>query len=289
MPFFMRRRFVSIIGRKSAVPDGLWMKCDGCSQAVVRPEVEANLNVCPACGHHYRISARARIQYVVDPDSFEETHENIQTQDPLEFTVGGASYLAKIEKAKEKSGLNEAIVTGFARIEESRTALGVMDFAFMGGSMGSVVGEKFCRAAEDAIRERLPFIMFSTAGGARMQEGILGLMQMAKTAEAVRAMNEESIPYISVLTDPTTGGVCASFASLGDIILAEPNAEIGFAGKRLIEGALKVKLPAGFQTAEYQFKNGFIDQIVKRSDLRSLLGKLLRYLSPSRPAALAAT
>jgi acetyl-CoA carboxylase carboxyl transferase subunit beta len=283
MPFFKRRRFVSIVGPKSRVPDGLWMKCPGCAQAVYRAEVEENFSVCPSCGYHHRISARARIQYLVDPDSFQETHTDVDTLDPLDFVVGEVTYLEKVKKAKEKTGITEAIITGIGAIEETRTVLAVMDFFFMGGSMGSVVGEKFCRAAEDAIREKLPFVTFSTAGGARMQEGILGLMQMAKTSEAVRALNEAGIPYISVLTDPTTGGVCASFASLGDIMIAEPNAEIGFAGKRLIEGALKVKIPEGFQTAEYQFQNGFLDQIVKRSEMRPFLGKLVRYLAPNRP------
>ncbi|MBI5092138.1 MAG: acetyl-CoA carboxylase carboxyltransferase subunit beta [Candidatus Hydrogenedentes bacterium] len=283
MPFFKRRRFVSIVGPKSRVPDGLWMKCPSCGQAVYRAEVEENLWVCPSCGHHHRITARTRIQYLVDPESFRETHTNVDTLDPLEFTVGEVSYLDKVKKAKDKTGITEAIITGFASVEDVPTVLAVMDFFFMGGSMGSVVGEKFCRAADDAIRERLPIVVFSTAGGARMQEGILGLMQMAKTSNAVRALNEAGIPYISVLTDPTTGGVCASFASLGDIMIAEPNAEIGFAGKRLIEGALKVKIPEGFQTAEYQYQNGFLDQIVKRSDMRAFLGRLLRYLAPNRP------
>lgn len=275
-----RRRFVSVIGRKSAVPDGLWMKCTGCAQAVTRSEVEENLQVCPHCGHHYRISARKRIEWTVDPGSFEDTHMGIASTDPLGFEVeeAGYSYLERVEQAKEKTGLNEAIVTGFARVEGAPAVLGAMDFSFRGGSMGSALGEKFCRAASDAVQERLPLVLIAASGGARMEEGILSLMQMAKTADAVRQMNEAAVSYISVLTDPTTGGVYASFASLADIIIAEPGAHIGFAGPRLIEGALRVKLPEGFQKAEYQYKNGFIDQIVKRSEMRPLLGKLLRYL-----------
>lgn len=283
MPFLNRRRFIPVRGRRSIMPDGVWMKCVGCNQAIYRAEVEANLQVCPACGYHYRLTARKRIELTVDPDTFQETHQQVQTVDALGFAVGDVKYLDKIDAAKEKTGLNEAIVTGFAAIEQTRCVLGVMDFSFRGGSMGSALGEKFCRAAADAIRERLPLLVFSSSGGARMEEGILSLMQMAKTAEAVYQMNEAGIPFISVLTDPTTGGVYASFASLGDIIIAEPGAHIGFAGPRLIEGALKVKLPEGFQSAEFQFENGFLDRIVPRSEMRPFLGKLLRYLTPQQP------
>ena len=281
MAFLKRRRFVSVIGRKSAVPDGMWMKFPGCNQVTYRAEVEENHMVCPLCSHHYRIDARQRIHLLVDPDTFEETHTNVESCDPLAFTVGGVTYLDKVRAAKERSGYQEALITGKAKVEGAPCVLGVMNFFFMGGSMGSVVGEKFLRAAQDAIRDRVPLVNFAASGGARMQEGILGLMQMAKTSEAIRQMNEAGVPYISVLTDPTTGGVFASFASLGDFILAEPGAEIGFAGQRLIQGALAVKeLPEGFQTAEYQLKNGFVDHIVKRTELRTMLGKLLRYLTP---------
>jgi len=282
MAFLKRRRFVPKIGRKSAVPDGLWMKCEGCKHALYRPEVEENQWVCPRCGYHFRVTARQRIAWLADSGAFEESHTDIEAADPLEFTVEavGYRYLDKVAKAKEKSGLNEAVITGFARIEGSQTVLGAMDFSFRGGSMGSALGEKFYRASDDAIDKRIPLIMIASSGGARMEEGILSLMQMAKTADAVRAMNEAGIPFISVLTDPTTGGVYASFASLGDIVLAEPGAHIGFAGPRLIEGALKVKLPEGFQKAEYQFNNGFVDHIVKRTELRPVLSKLLRYLAP---------
>lgn len=284
MPFLKRRRFIGVIGRKSHVPDGMWMKCPGCNQAVTRKEIEDNQFVCTHCDYHHRIGARKRIEFLVDPDTFEETHKGIVSSDPLGFVVEETSYSypKKVKESTEKSGLSEAIITGLAAIEGTRTALGVMEFGFLGGSMGSALGEKFVRASEDAIRERIPFVVFSSSGGARMMEGILSLMQMAKTSGAVQAMNVAGIPFISVLTHPTTGGVWASFASLGDIILAEPKAHIGFAGPRLIEGALKVKLPEGFQSAEYQFENGFVDEIVNRTEMRTVLGKLLAYLAPKQ-------
>ena len=273
---------------RQQIPDGLWMKCPECGRVIHRSEMGQNLQVCPECGYHFRLGAWKRIEYTVDPGTFEETHIGIEALDPIDFRVGAETYAARLRRAQEKTGLREAIVTGFAQVEGVRTTLGVMDAQFIGASMGSAVGEKFCRLAEDAIREGLPLLVFAASGGARMQEGILALMQMAKTADAVRRIREARFPYISVLTDPTSGGVFASFASLGDVVLAEPGAYIGFAGTRLIEGALKVKLPEGFQRAEYQFENGFLDQVVKRSELRGLLARLLRYLTgePDRiPAA----
>ncbi|MCC6143253.1 MAG: acetyl-CoA carboxylase carboxyltransferase subunit beta [Candidatus Hydrogenedentes bacterium] len=280
MAFFKRKKFASEGRRRASIPDGLWMKCEGCRQTVYRSDVEENHFVCPNCSFHYRISARRRVELVVDAGSFDETHRNIETVDALHFAVGGETYADRIERAKRESGLTEAIITGFASIEGTRTALGAMESAFIMASMGSALGEKFCRLVRDAIREEVPLIVFCASGGARMQEGILALMQMAKTADAVRQLNEAGLPYITVLTDPTSGGVFASFASLGDIVLAEPGAYIGFAGARLIEGALRLKLPEGFQRAEYQFDNGFVDQVVNRADLRPLLGRLLRYLAP---------
>ncbi len=267
------------------IPDGLWMKCAACQQTVYRPEVEENMHVCPACGHHYRIGSRQRLELLMDPGSFQETGTNLKTVDPLGFRVGEETYMDRLERAREESGLRDALLTGFAAIEGFRIAVGVMESAFIMASMGSVLGEKFCRLVRDAIREKVPLVVFAASGGARMQEGILALMQMAKTADAVREINDAGLPYISVLTDPTSGGVLASFAGLGDIILAEPGAYIGFAGTRLIEGALKVKLPEGFQRAEYQFENGFIDQIVKRTEMRPFLARLLRCLSPQSARA----
>ncbi len=287
MPFLKRRRFVSVIGRRSQVPDGVWLKCPGCGRSVTRVEVDSNCNVCPHCSYHYLVSASRRIELMVDSGSFEERHTGIESTDPLSFVVEEVdySYPKKFERTQKKSGMHEAIITGVAKIEEAPVSLAVMDFNFMGGSMGSVVGEKICRAADDAVRDRIPFVTFAASGGARMEEGILSLMQMAKTSDAVRALNEAGVPYISVLTHPTTGGVFASFSSLGDVILAEPGAHIGFAGPRLIEGALRVKLPEGFQKAEYQFDNGYVDQIVGRPQLRAMLAKLIRYLAPQKAAA----
>lgn len=280
MSFFKRSKFGGFGGEKSNVPDGVWMKCTACNEAVYRNEVEENFHVCPVCNHHFRIGARERLSQIVDEDSFEETHSTIESADPLEFVVGKETYTQRMERAQAATGLREALLTGTATIEEQPLSVGAMDPHFIMASMGSAVGERFYRAVQDAIRMRVGFVCFAASGGARMQEGILALMQMAKTTDAVRQMNEAGVPFISVLTDATTGGVYASFASLGDVILAEPDANIGFAGKRLIESALSVKLPEGFQTAEYHFENGFIDRIVERRDLRATLGKLLAYLNP---------
>ncbi|MDQ1257897.1 MAG: Acetyl-coenzyme carboxylase carboxyl transferase subunit beta [Candidatus Hydrogenedentes bacterium] len=281
MSFFNRRRFIPVIGRPSAVPAGLWQKCPGCKQAVFRAEVEKNLQVCPVCGYHYRIGALERIRILTDPGTFTETHAEIVSADPLGFVSDGESYPSRLKRAEKVSGLTQALLTGLARIEDALTVLGVVDWRFIMGSMGSAFGERFCRAAQDAIEQRLPYVCFAASGGARMHEGTLALMQMVKTSNAVRAMNEAGVPFISVLTDPTSGGVFASFASLGDVVLAEPNAYIGFAGTRLIEGALGVKTPKGFQRSEYQYENGFLDAIVPRRELRPYLGRLLRYLTPS--------
>lgn len=289
MAFFKQNRFFGVGRGKKSIPDGLWQKCPACGQIVYRSEVEAGQHVCPHCKHHHRVDARARVAITVDAGTFVETHANIHTRDPLHFSVGEESYADRVRRVREKTGLDEALLTGFAEIEGSRAALGVMDSNFIMASMGSALGEKFARLCEDAVRERVPVVVFAASGGARMQEGTLALMQMAKTAGAVRGLNEAGMPYIVVLTDPTSGGVFASFASLGDIILAEPKAYIGFAGARLIEGALRVKLPEGFQRAEYQFENGFIDQIVPRAELRPYLGRLLRYLGPHRAGVAAAS
>ena len=281
MSLFKRSKFAGFIGNKNPkVPDGLWIKCTSCKTTIYKSEVEENQNLCPTCGYHFRIGAKERFEKLLDPDTFVETHDNILSADPLNFTVGKETYAERVERARETSGLNEGLITGFGEIMEQKTVIGAMDAKFIMASMGSALGEKFCRAAKDAIEHKLPFVCFTASGGARMQEGILALMQMAKTTDAVRQMNEASVPFVTVLTDATMGGVYASFASLGDITLAEPGANIGFAGKRLIESALKVKLPEGFQTAEYQFDNGFVDRIVERKDLRPFLGQLLSYLNP---------
>ena len=240
---------------------------------------------CPLCGYHYRITVAERIRLVFDPESFQETRAELASTDPLGFSVGKETYAKRLQRARETSGNSEAMVTGFATLEGMRLAAGIMDPDFIMGSMGAVVGEKFCLLAEDAIRERVPVLVFAASGGARMQEGIVALMQMARTAEAVARLNEASIPYISVLTDPTTGGVYASFASLGDLVIAEPGAYIGFAGKRLIEGALKTTLPEGFQRAEFLLEHGFLDAVVRRSELRSWLSRAFSLLAGGRQYA----
>ncbi|MFP4502708.1 MAG: acetyl-CoA carboxylase, carboxyltransferase subunit beta [Candidatus Hydrogenedentota bacterium] len=280
MAFFKRKRIQQRGGRGN-MPDGVWMKCEQCQGTVYRSEVEERLMTCPDCGYHFRIGAHTRLEQVLDPGSFTETHAHLETEDPLGFEVGGETYRERIERAKTRSGLHDAILTGFGTLEGTRTAIGVMDTSFIMASMGSVLGEKLCRLFEDAIEARTPVVVFCASGGARMQEGILALMQMAKTADSVQRVNAAGLPYITVLTDPTTGGVFASFASLGDFVLAEPGAYIGFAGQRLIAGAMKVRLPEGFQRAEYQFENGFIDRIVPRAEMRGFLGRLLRYLDPA--------
>jgi len=285
MALFGHKGFGFGRSRKQNIPDGLWIKCPACGQTTYKTEVEENGQICPSCGHHYRLGARQRITMLLDEGSFDETNTHLQTADPLGFAVGKETYPERIERARKQSGVGEAVITGLGAIEGSRVAIAAMDPAFVMASMGSVVGEKFCRLADDAIRLRLPFIMCAASGGARMQEGILALMQMAKTTDAVRRMNDAGIPYIVIQTDATSGGVYASFASLGDITIAEPKAYIGFAGARLIEGALKVKLPEGFQRAEYQFDNGFVDKIVPREELRPFLGKLLSYIAPEHREA----
>lgn len=251
---------------------GKWLKCDNCREILYKEDVKTNLSVCPNCNKHFRLSARRRILQIVDEGTFEEINENMQTLDPLNFE----GYLDKIKTLQDKTNIKEAIKTGFGKIEGEDVALGVMDANFMMGSMGSVVGEKIACFVEETIKRRLPLILFCTSGGARMQEGIVSLMQMAKTSSSLARLDNEGLLYISVLTDPTTGGVTASFASLGDIILAEPGSLIGFAGPRVIEQTMKQKLPEGFQKAEFLLEHGFIDKIVERKDMKSVLAKILK-------------
>lgn len=256
------------------VPDGLWSKCPQCNEILFARDLERNLKVCPKCDHHHKLRARERLQLLVDENSFEEFDANLTSLDPLGFP----DYRDKIERARQKTGLTDAILTGYARIEGKRFVIGVADFAFMGGSMGSVVGEKIVRAMERGAQERLPVVMVTAnGGGARMQEGILSLMQMAKTSAGVSQLDRAGVPYIVVLTDPTMAGVYASYASLGDIILAEPGALIGFAGRRVGNQDMGVKLPDDFQTAEFQFRSGQIDRVVPRKELRVTLSKLLTF------------
>ena len=251
---------------------GKWVKCDSCKEILYKEDVHKNYSVCPNCGKHFRISARRRLEQIVDENTFEEMDSNLQTTDPLQFE----GYTKKIALLQEKTKINEAVKTGIGKINGEQAVIAIMDGNFLMGSMGRVVGEKITRAIETAIEKRLPLIMFCVSGGARMQEGIISLMQMAKTSSALAKLDDAGLLYISVLTDPTTGGVTASFAMLGDIILAEPDALIGFAGPRVIEQTLKQKLPEGFQRSEFLLEHGFIDKIVTRKDMKDTLSQILK-------------
>lgn len=253
----------------------LWSKCFNCNSSIPTKELEKNLMVCPNCTYHFRINAQTRIEQFVDEGTFEELYANILPADPLKF-VDTSPYSEKQVAAKEKTGLNDAVITGFGKIDGEETALAIMDFEYMGGSMGSVVGEKITRIIEAALERKLPVIVFTASGGARMQESALSLMQMAKTSCAISRMNDEKLLYMTILTEPTFGGVTASFGTLGDIILAEQGARIGFAGRRVIEQTIRQKLPADFQTAEYLMKFGQVDIVTARKDLKSTVSKLLQ-------------
>ncbi len=256
-----------------------WVRCPGCSRILFSREVKRNLSVCSECGHHFRIGARQRIEITVDPESFQELFGNLMTADPLTF-VDSKPYVKRAEEARRKSGENEAVIVGKANVFDHRIVVSVMDFDFMGGSMGSVVGEKVTLAVEEAVAHSLPVVSFTASGGARMQEGLISLLQMAKTTGAVTRMQGKGLPFISVLTDPTTGGVAASFGMLGDIIIAEPGALIGFAGRRVIEQTINEKPPENFQKAEELMRHGMIDMIVERKLIRPTLGRILDYFDP---------
>ena len=251
---------------------GKWIKCDNCKQILYKEEVHNNFSVCPNCGKHFRISSRRRIKQIVDEGTFEEIGAEVETQDPLNFD----GYLKKIETLREKTKINEAVKCGICEINGEKAVLAVMDSNFMMGSMGSCVGERITLAIEKSIELKLPLVIFCVSGGARMQEGIISLMQMAKTSAALAKHNKAGLLYISILTDPTTGGVTASFASLGDVILAEPNALIGFAGPRVIEQTINQKLPEGFQRSEFLLEHGFVDKIVERKDMKETLYKIIK-------------
>ena len=252
----------------------LWTKCVHCEAQLTKKELEDNMMVCPMCDYDFRINARERIHQLFDKDSFEELFKEIKPTDPLNFT-DTVSYAERLDKAKAKTGLDEAVITGIGEIEGHKVATAVMDFDFMGGSMGSVVGEKVTRIIEEAIKRRLPVLAITSSGGARMQESALSLMQMAKTSCAVSRLDEAGLLYINLLTEPTFGGITASFGTLGDIIIAEQGARIGFAGRRVIEQTIRQKLPADFQTAEYLLKYGQVDMVSKRSELRKNLASIL--------------
>jgi len=261
--------------REEPKPSGqLWVKCNSCNEIIYRKVIERNLQVCPKCNYHFQIPARRRIDSVVDPGTFIECDADLISTDPIEFK-DSKRYPSRIKESQEKTGQKDAILCGEARIEGQPTMIGICEFNFMGGSLGSVVGEKITRLIERAIEKRVGVVIFCASGGARMQEGILSLMQMAKTSGALAKLQEASLLYISVLTDPTTGGVSASIAMLGNIIIAEPKAMIGFAGPRVIKDTIRAELPEGFQRAEYLLEHGMVDLIVERKDLRHTLASLL--------------
>lgn len=255
-----------------------WVKCAQCHELVHASELEKNCHCCPKCDHHYRLTGEQRIALLADNGSFEELFSHLRTSDPLSF-VDTEPYTDRMKSAQHKSGRNEAVMCGTATLHEVKIALGVLDFSFMGGSMGSVVGERLTRLIEHALDKRLPLIIVSASGGARMQESIFSLMQMAKTSAALARLHEARIPYISVLTNPTTGGVTASFASLGDVIVAEPDALIGFAGPRVVEQTMRQKLPPKAQRAEFLLEKGMIDCIVNRHDLKDRLYTLIQFFT----------
>jgi acetyl-CoA carboxylase carboxyl transferase subunit beta len=275
---------ISTEKRTRSVPEGVWIKCPECDAQLYRTELERNLYVCPKCDHHMRIGARRRLEFFLDPDSQQEIAASLEPQDPLRFR-DSKRYRDRISQAQKKTGEKDALVAVSGTLFERPVVACAFEFAFMGGSMGSVVGERFCRAAKQSADNRMPLISFSASGGARMQEALFSLLQMAKTSAALAVLGKMRIPFISVLTDPTTGGVSASLAMLGDVNIAEPKALIGFAGPRVIEQTVRQKLPEGFQRSEFLLDHGAIDMIVDRREMREQIADLLaKFEHRSRPA-----
>jgi acetyl-CoA carboxylase carboxyl transferase subunit beta len=272
-------KFPQFRPRRESYPEKLWTRCPSCEEQLFNKHLEKAMSVCPSCGHHFRLPAPVRLGQLIDVDSFEERDPGLVSQDPLGF-VDQKAYPDRIAAAQLATGLRDAAIWGIGRIEGQRIAILVMDFGFMGGSMGAVVGEKVARAAEGALAERVPLVIVSASGGARMQEGTMALMQLAKTMAALERLRAANVPYVSVMSDPTTGGVFASYAAMGDVNLAEPNALIGFAGARVGAGTIGQELPPGFQRTEFLFRHGFVDRVVHRSEMRTELARILRYLAP---------
>ena len=262
---------------RSEVPEGLWTKCDECGEALFQTVLEENLWTCPHCDHHFRVPAKVYLGFLVDPGSFEERFADLVSGDPLEFRDAKMRYPDRIKHAQKETGLNDAALSGVATVGGKPVSLTLMDFFFMGGSMGSVVGEKVARSIEVALAERRALILVSSTGGARMQEGILSLMQMAKTSALLARLQDERLPFLSILTDPSTAGVLASYASLGDVILAERKALVGFAGARVIRQTIGEELPEGFQRAEFVREKGFVDRVVHRKRMRDEVSTLLEF------------
>jgi acetyl-CoA carboxylase carboxyl transferase subunit beta len=267
----------SFRARRDSYPPDLWTKCPTCGDMLFNKQLEKADRICPTCGHHFRLSAEARLEMLLDGGTFRERDAGLQSVDPLGF-VDQKPYPERVATAQAQTGLRDAAVRGVGVIEGQTVSICVMDFGFMGGSMGAVVGEKVARAAEDALAERVPLIIVSASGGARMQEGTLALMQLAKTVAVLERVRASRVPFISVMSDPTTGGVFASYAVLGDVNLAEPNALIGFAGARVAAGTIAQELPPGFQRTEFLFEHGFVDRIVHRRELRAEIAALLRFM-----------
>jgi len=266
---------------KREVPEGLWTKCPGCGDIIYRIELEKSIWVCGNCDYHFSISARQYVEILADPGSFQELFHSITSRDPLEFKDAKEKYSLKLKKTMLRTNLSEAVFTGTAQLHGRDVVLAIFDFGFLGGSMGSAVGEKIARAGLEALKRRAPLIVLSRSGGARMHESILSLMQMAKTSAVLARLQDAAVPFLSIMSNPTTGGVSASFASLGDVILAEPRAQIGFAGPRVIRETINQELPEGFQTAEFVQECGFVDRIVSRTRMRAEINRILTFLCAS--------
>lgn len=259
--------------------EGLWVKCEGCRQIIWKKELEENLNVCPKCNAHFRIDAPTRLMLLLDEDSIETTEDNLASTDPLKFT-DTRPYKARLEKSQEATGLKDAIINATGTMNGRPVVVSAMEYSFIGGSMGAVVGEAITRAVERACKQKKPMIVVSASGGARMMEGVVSLMQMAKISAALARLDSARLPYISVLTDPTTGGVTASYAMLGDLNIAEPGALIGFAGPRVIEQTIRQKLPEGFQTSEFLLQHGMLDAVIQRKDMKAYISRALDFMMP---------
>ncbi len=279
MAWFRRtKENISPDSQKKDLPDGLWEKCPGCGEILHKKQIEASYYTCNKCSHHFRISADDYIKLLLDEGSFKEMNKKMRSADPLEF-ADTKRYKDRIEQTIKNTGLFDAIKTGTGAINGTEVAFGCMDFKFIGGSMGSVVGEKIARLADKAVKNRIPLIIVSASGGARMMEGALSLMQMAKTSARLSVLDKEKIPYISIMTDPTTGGTTASYAMLGDVNIAEPKALIGFAGPRVIKQTIGRDLPEGFQKSEFVMEHGFVDMVVHRKDMKSSISQILELMS----------
>ncbi|MCK5833689.1 acetyl-CoA carboxylase carboxyltransferase subunit beta [bacterium] len=277
VPWFKKRLNGPINQPAREVPDGLWVKCESCGEIIYKKELARNLWVCNMCGHHFRIDGTEYINILIDDGTFEEYDAEITSTDPITF-LDSKRYTDRLKDTINKTGINSAIITGIGKIESIPVSCGFMQFKFIGGSMGSALGEKFTRAVERALERKVPMITVSASGGARMQESILSLMQMAKTGTALTKLHEAGLPYISILTNPTTAGVMASYASLGDVIISEPKALLGFAGPRVIQQTIGSELPQGFQSAEFVMEHGFVDKITPRSKLKKTVSGLLNYM-----------